>query len=85
MFSQKLLLLIAMKPRSRIVVFRITEEQHVELKSACAREGARSLSEFARSSVLRALGEPSLARIEETVNEVKTAVEQLTQMVTSRS
>src|SRR5262249_14832878 len=75
-----------MKPRSRIVVFRITEEQHAQLKTACARDGARTLSEFARSSVLRASGAPSLARIEETVNEVKTAVEQLTEMVvTSKS
>lgn len=70
-----------MKPRNRMVVFRITEEQHVQLRVASSREGARSLSEFARSSVLRALGEPSLAGLAQALEEVKTSVEQLAQIV----
>jgi hypothetical protein len=64
-----------------MVVFRITEEQHTQLKAACSREGARSLSEFARSSVLRALGEPSLAGLAQAIEEIRTSVEQLAETV----
>jgi hypothetical protein len=42
------------KPRSRLVNFRLTEEEFQGLKSASIEQGARSVSDFARSAVLRA-------------------------------
>jgi hypothetical protein len=41
------------KPRSRLVNFRLTEEEFQSLRTASAESGARSISDFARSAVLR--------------------------------
>jgi hypothetical protein len=40
------------KVRTRIVNFRVTEEEFEQLRSACDRQGARCLSDFARSAML---------------------------------
>jgi hypothetical protein len=40
------------KPRNRIVVFRLSQEEYRLLKEACSRAGARNLSDFTRSEVL---------------------------------
>jgi hypothetical protein len=42
-----------LKPRNRLVNFRLTEEEFVLLRDACMAQGARSISDFARSAVLR--------------------------------
>jgi hypothetical protein len=41
------------KPRNRILIFRLTQEEYEALQSAST--GARSLSEFARSKLLTSL------------------------------
>ena len=38
--------------RTRLVTFRISAEEHQSLTNACATEGARSVSDYARSAVL---------------------------------
>jgi hypothetical protein len=38
--------------RSRIVNFRVTDEEFEQMKSAQARQGARCMSDFARTTVL---------------------------------
>jgi hypothetical protein len=43
------------KPRNRIVVFRLSQEEYRLLKEACDRAGARNLSDFTRSEVLECL------------------------------
>jgi len=40
------------KVRTRLVNFRVTDEELEQLRSACDRQGARCLSDFARSSML---------------------------------
>jgi hypothetical protein len=40
------------RPRNRIVVFRLSQEEYRALKEACDRCGARNLSDFTRSEVL---------------------------------
>ena len=44
-----------LKPRNRLVNFRLTEEEYSALHLASGKSGARSLSDFARSAVLRAM------------------------------
>lgn len=39
-------------PRTRLVNFRLSEEEYLLLKETCARSGARSVSDYARSTVL---------------------------------
>jgi hypothetical protein len=43
------------KPRNRLINFRLSEEEFDLLRSSCAHCGARSLSEFARTAVLRSV------------------------------
>jgi hypothetical protein len=44
-----------LKPRNRLVNFRLSDEELENLRLACAAQGARSLSDFARAAVLRAV------------------------------
>jgi hypothetical protein len=44
-----------LKPRNRLVNFRLSEEEFQSMKNACERSGARSLSDFARGAVLAAM------------------------------
>lgn len=41
------------KPRNRIVVFRLSQDEYHSLQDACNRSGARSLSDFTRTEILR--------------------------------
>ncbi len=45
------------RPRNRLVNFRLSEDEFDKLRTSCAQHGARSISDFARSSVLRRLEE----------------------------
>lgn len=51
-----------LKPRNRLVNFRLTEEEFVLLRDACMAQGARSISDFARSAVLRQADRSSAPR-----------------------
>lgn len=39
-------------PRKRMINFRLSEPEYEQLKSACERNGARCISDFARAAVL---------------------------------
>jgi len=41
-----------LKRRDRIVVFRVTDEEHQQLQQACESSGNRNLSEFVRLELL---------------------------------
>lgn len=47
-----------LRPRNRLVNFRLSEEEFVKLKASCQTHGARSISDFARSSVLDRMEAP---------------------------
>jgi len=44
------------KPRNRLINFRLTEEEFDYLHRACHEQGARSISDFARGAVLQQAG-----------------------------
>jgi DNA-binding transcriptional regulator GbsR (MarR family) len=46
-----------LKPRERLVYFRITEDEFHQFASVCEQEGARSISDLARSAVQRLIAE----------------------------
>jgi DNA-binding transcriptional regulator GbsR (MarR family) len=46
-----------LKPRERLVYFRITEDEFHQFVSVCEQEGARSISDLARSAVQRLITE----------------------------
>lgn len=43
------------RPRNRLVNFRLSEDEFEKVRASCALYGARSLSDFARSAVLRSV------------------------------
>jgi hypothetical protein len=50
-----------LRPRNRLVNFRLSQQEYETVKAVYALKGARSISDFARASVLRSVGvaEPS--------------------------
>ena len=77
------------KPRKRVEVFRLSQEEYHTLTEACERLGARNLSDFTRSQVLpflqaRAEGDSvpeRLATIEKQVEDLQTQMNRLIQGV----
>ena len=72
-------------PRTRAVVFRVTPYEFGQLQEACSTRGARSISEFARGQVLRGAGQPSLAQLEEKLDQLSLVVRQLAEMIAKPS
>ena len=48
-----------LKPRNRLVYFRISEDEFQKVARMCQSEGARSLSDFARSAMQRLIQDGS--------------------------
>lgn len=69
------------KVRTRLVNFRVTDEEFEQLKSACDRQGARCLSDFARNSMLT---NPTLDH-ESVVNKVVVLERRIASLETSMS
>ena len=75
----------ALHPRSRVVLFRLTQEEYESLKQACLDQGGRNLSEFTRSALFSAVrggfGDATGARqyreIESRLAELQRLVEKL--------
>lgn len=53
MLSATALWLSVLKPRNRLVNFRLTAEEYGRLSAVCARKGSPSISDFARAAILR--------------------------------
>jgi hypothetical protein len=70
------------KPRNRVVLFRLTQDEYNQVQEACASGAARSVSDFARA---RILGGPtdatSMTQIESRLAELSRTVERLTNVV----
>ena len=43
------------KPRDRIVIFRLTQEEYDSLIAVCHKRGSRNLTDFTRSEVLASI------------------------------
>jgi hypothetical protein len=68
-------------PRTRAVMFRLTDVEFDNLEKARAKGGARSLSDFVRSQVLSGTDQPSLAKIESKLNELAQTAQQIASAV----
>ena len=67
------------RPRTRLVNFRLSEDEYLILKDTCARSGARSVSDYARAAVLSPASPCSDCwdRIETVVSQLESRVIQL--------
>ena len=66
------------KPRNRLLIFRLTQEEYATLQAASSEKGARSLSEFARAQLFGSLDAPALGQ---QLGELKTTVTRIAQML----
>jgi hypothetical protein len=83
-----------LKPRNRLVYFRISEDEFQKVAEMCQVEGARSLSDFARSAMQRLIRDGSenpdllmkekLLVIDEIIAELNRKLQQLTQLLEIR-
>ena len=53
-----------LKRRSRMISFRLSEDEYASLISVCESEGARSVSDLARDAVHRLIGRSPQADVE---------------------
>lgn len=82
--------------RSRMISFRLSEEEYEALKGSCSQNGARSVSDLARSAMHQFLGngrlprpdrsfESELERLNGRIAMLDRAVERLAQIVSEKS
>jgi hypothetical protein len=79
------------KPRNRLVNFRLSEDEFEKLKASSSLNDARSLSDFARAAVMRAVAElanpdarsTSLATAvdDRRITELESRIEQMTKLM----
>jgi len=69
------------KPRNRVVLFRLTQEEFEGVQQACTNGAARSVSEFARARILGLSEAPSLAQLENRIADLSRAVLHLTTLM----
>jgi hypothetical protein len=68
------------KPRNKVLIFRLTQDEYQALQTASS--GARSLSDFARTKLLRSLGEPA---IDQQLLELKSTVTRIAELLEKES
>jgi len=71
-------------PRTRLVNFRLSEEEYQTLKEAAQQQGARSISDFARAAILHSVTAPrreanqlDLAGLDRKVSEIQGTIEKI--------
>lgn len=73
-----------LKPRERLVYFRISEDEFRQFLTVCEQEGARSVSDLARSAVQRLISDGNRQREEDEVASKMQRLEQLIGAVTEQ-
>jgi hypothetical protein len=67
------------KPRNKILIFRLTQDEYHTLQSASS--GARSLSEFARTKLLGSLDAPEGPPLDQHLLELKSTVARIAELL----
>jgi hypothetical protein len=70
-----------MKRRSRIVIFRLTDDEYEELKAACVHRGARNVSDFARTALLQNIA-TEREDVTRKLSEIESGVHRLEKLIT---
>jgi len=83
-----------LNPRRRLVNFRLSDVEFDRLKAACGEHGARSISDFARTSVLQSIDQPQdvavpqtarVTSLDQKVAELEIRLNQLLQLMSGGS
>lgn len=81
-----------LKPRERLVYFRVSEDEFHQFTSLCEQQGARSVSDLARSAVQRLIAArtqqqeerelaPKVAMLEKLLGDLNSQLEQLSRLL----
>ena len=73
-----------LKPRERLVYFRISEDEFRQFVSVCEQEGARSVSDLARTAIQRLIADGDRHRNGNELTERMHRLEQLIMAVTEQ-
>lgn len=82
--------MVGLKPRRRLVNFRLTEDEYRSLATVCLQKGAPSISDFARSAILRSMElqihpegplQSQLSNLNQRVAQLETSFRDLTQLL----
>lgn len=73
-----------LKPRERLVYFRITEDEFHQFSSVCEQEGARSISDLVRSAVQRLIANSNREREAQDLAPKMESLEKLIAQVTAQ-
>lgn len=73
-----------LKPRERLVYFRVSEDEFRQFVSICEQAGARSVSDLARSAVQRLIAEGQQQQENREVEEKMLVLERLIAAVTQQ-
>jgi hypothetical protein len=70
-----------LKPRNRVVVFRLTQDEYQDLKTVSSVRGARNISDFARSELLNSIGHGRLSEVDQRLLNLESAVQRVAQLL----
>jgi len=73
--------LAVLKRKSKMISFRLSEEEYANLRSVCENEGVRSVSDFARDAVHRLVRKQASSSIESVLQELVGRVDMLDRQV----
>jgi hypothetical protein len=73
-----------LKPRERLVYFRVSEDEFRQFVSVCEEAGARSVSDLARNAVQRLIAEGRRHREDQDIDEKIRVLERLIAAVTEQ-
>jgi hypothetical protein len=73
-----------LKPRERLVYFRVSEDEFRQFVSVCEHAGARSVSDLARNAVQRLIAEGQRNREDQNIDEKIQVLERLIAAVTEQ-
>jgi hypothetical protein len=77
-------ILAVLKPRERLVYFRVSEDEFRQFVSVCEQGGARSVSDLARSAVQRLIADGQRQREDTELDEKMRMLERLIAAVTEQ-
>jgi hypothetical protein len=70
-----------LKPRNRVVVFRLTQDEYQDLKTASSVRGARNVSDFARSVLLTSIGRDRLSQVDQKLSSLESTLQHMAQLL----
>ena len=73
-----------LKPRNRVVVFRLTQDEYEDLKTVCSVRGARNISDFARSELLISMEQerrPEAALLYQKLSNLESKIQRMSQLL----